>query len=674
MPVRTWSIAWLSAIAASLAGLLGIAFGMGPFAALLAALGSGVLLAGILRSRTGLASEMVSMVGGAVFLAAGALLDFPRVAVPRAGALSLAALGAQILLLGIGLDLRRAMERPLRLLLPLLGHSLILMGTVFLLRMPGAIVPAAYGAGFALLVLHAQWTRAGQAESEAARSWERGILLVIAGGLVLAMVDVAAGAALGGRVREIGARVALLLALALFAHAPAAPRWLRMPPGGVRQLLSHGVVSTLMLNAALLALFVALPLLVHPVFWLLTGWLALAVAFEYAAVFHMAKRRRMPPDKAVPPLPREPLTVIMAAMNEADVLPEAVRRNLALPLPLRFILVPAIKSKDGTVEAARRLAREHPDRVEVVLGETGSKAGDLTVAWARVRTDVVLILDADETIDEASLARGFDVLRRHPDVGIVQGRKVSREPDASFLARLTNVERRFSTWLDHVFQGEAFGAAHFAGSGALVRREVPPGVGGWSDETLTEDIEFTMRLHRQGRWRILYEPRMVARESDPRSFRDLVRQRARWARGWGQVYQLHLGALLRERRTVGAKRCVGLGWQMLTSVSAPWSVFLPALLVLWLAGASPMLPTSAALLLAMLILPSRTLSFAYAAATDPVIPVRGWRLAEVVALAYLWIFLGWALQLHALYLEVSAAPRTWYGTTKTVAPPPATGA
>jgi hypothetical protein len=106
-------------------------------------------------------------------------------------------------------------------------------------------------------------------------------------------------------------------------------------------------------------------------------------------------------------------------------------------------------------------------------------------------------------------------------------------------------------------------------------------------------------------------------------------------------------------------------------VSALWTTLVPAMLVLRLVGLN-VLPFWVAVPMALLVLPSRLLAYGYAAFHDPVIPLKRTprHVAELVAHAYGWILLGWFVQLHALYLELSDAPRTWYVTKKRARPPP----
>jgi cellulose synthase/poly-beta-1,6-N-acetylglucosamine synthase-like glycosyltransferase len=418
-----------------------------------------------------------------------------------------------------------------------------------------------------------------------------------------------------------------------------------------------------MLNTLFLSLTIFSYWSLKAIFGVLFLWQACVVAVEFRALRHSRKRAHVPLRKlAADP----PVTVIVAAANEEGVLERSLEANLAVDYPLRFIVVPAIKSKDHTVEIARRALERAPNRVRLVLGDSGSKANDLNKAWAAADTDLVLILDADETIDADSLRHAVALLADHPDVGVVQGRKVSQAPDASPLARFISAERRYSTWLDHVLHGEELGSGHFGGSAALVRRDVVTSLGGFTDRTLTEDIEFTLRLHLEGRWRIVYSPEVIVREADPRTFADLLRQRTRWARGWAQCFGYFFGDVLRKRRQLGAKRAFGLVLLLLIAVSALWTTFVPATLIMRFAGFSPLLPIAITIPLTMVMLPGRFLSYGYAARFDPVIPLRvhARTYAELALYAYLWILLGWFIQLHALYAEFAKAPKVWHVTGK----------
>src|ERR1700758_1054655 len=76
-------------------------------------------------------------------------------------------------------------------------------------------------------------------------------------------------------------------------------------------------------------------------------------------------------------------------------------------------------------------------------------------------------------------------------------------------------------------------------------------VGGFTYDTLAEDTDITMALHRAG-WGVAFEPRAIAWTEAPSRFRDLWRQRYRWSYGTMQSVWKHRGAVLtrdpRQRR------------------------------------------------------------------------------------------------------------------------------
>lgn len=653
---------WLGVALALMGALVAAAgastWGLGLAAASAVVLAGRALVTAHLEQGRGNGSLARTVVGGLALLAG--------FAGPVGGAL-----GAQVFLAALG---RGASKKAGRHVLPALGHATALLGSGLVFFGHIGTGGLALAAGLSVLALHAFWTR--RVRMPSLEGWEPILLAGLIGAVgaaTLHHVAVAGAipanpwlfAALGAVAAGSG-----FVTLAVLADPPTLPQGVSRRGGVVRDVLAHGGAAIAVLNVAFLAFSLVAGWGVRFVFGALLAWQAVAIAMEYRSILHADRARRARKEETVGPVDEE-VTVVVAACDESHVLAESLRRNLALGAPLRFILVPATKSRDDTVAVAHRLAVEHPGRVRVVEGTTGSKAEDLNLAWTHVTTPLVLILDADETLETDALGRGLAVLRRSPDVGVVQGRKVSYAPDDGALARFVNCERRYSTNMDHPMHAESFGSSHFAGSAALVRREVPVELGGFTDRTMTEDIEFTFRVHVESDWKIAYEPRMVVRESDPADLGALLKQRTRWARGWTECFLEFVGPVVRRREHLGRKRFMGLMWLLVTPVSALWTTFIPAMLVLRLLGFSSSMPLWIVIPMALVVLPSRLVGYWYSSLSDPVIPLprRAKDLAIVALDAYAWILFGWFVQLHALYLEISQAPRVWYVTGKRLQDP-----
>jgi cellulose synthase/poly-beta-1,6-N-acetylglucosamine synthase-like glycosyltransferase len=72
-------------------------------------------------------------------------------------------------------------------------------------------------------------------------------------------------------------------------------------------------------------------------------------------------------------------------------------------------------------------------------------------------------------------------------------------------------------------------------------------VGGWSADTLAEDLDLSIRLHLKG-WRYIYVPSVVCPGEIPPTFDHLRRQQFRWAKGYSECLKKHWSAIIRSSR------------------------------------------------------------------------------------------------------------------------------
>jgi cellulose synthase/poly-beta-1,6-N-acetylglucosamine synthase-like glycosyltransferase len=148
---------------------------------------------------------------------------------------------------------------------------------------------------------------------------------------------------------------------------------------------------------------------------------------------------------------RDRLTVIVPVYNEAETLADTLCSLQPQTFPPAEIVVVDDCSTDGTGEIAESFG------VTVLRPplNTGSKAGAQTFALARVRTDLVMALDADTTLAPDAielLLSAFDdpevaaacglVLPRHVGTVWERGRYVTCSPSASSSGSRTSTESR----------------------------------------------------------------------------------------------------------------------------------------------------------------------------------------------------------------------------------------
>lgn len=85
------------------------------------------------------------------------------------------------------------------------------------------------------------------------------------------------------------------------------------------------------------------------------------------------------------------------------------------------------------------------------------------------------------------------------------------------------------------------------GSAEAVRKSVLEGMGGWQHGSLTEDIEYTLRLLKNGH-RIQYLSELECASEVPFRPRDLYRQQMRWAYGVISAVKVHLKDLVSSKK------------------------------------------------------------------------------------------------------------------------------
>jgi len=233
-------------------------------------------------------------------------------------------------------------------------------------------------------------------------------------------------------------------------------------------------------------------------------------------------------------------TVLIPAHDEEAVLGSTLDSLFAQTRRPDRILVVADNCTDTTAELARTRG---VDVVETV-NNTEKKAGALNQQLARMLptadlADVVLVMDADSTINDDFLEVALGLLEEDPDL-IAVGGLFFGEAGAGLIGQFqrnefTRYQRIVARKLNRVFV--LTGTASVIRSYALravaeARGTLVPGTRGRVYDTLalTEDNELTLALKTLGA-RMTSPPQCrVTTEVMPR-WRDLWRQRLRWHRG-----------------------------------------------------------------------------------------------------------------------------------------------
>jgi len=256
------------------------------------------------------------------------------------------------------------------------------------------------------------------------------------------------------------------------------------------------------------------------------------------ALVHEAKRRKVAFDPTYQPT----VSVLIAAFNEEKVIGRTLASVLRSEYPLHEVIVIDDGSKDGTAQAVLDLFGSHP-KVRVIQQENSGKAGALNHGLASATGEILFCVDADTQLDEKSV--GY--LVRHfqdPQIGAVAGNvKVGNR--INWLTRWQSIEYITSQNMDRRAYAELNAVTVVPGAIGAWRREAVLKAGGYSTDTLAEDMDLTWRIRRMG-YVIETENEAIAHTEAPDTLRGFFKQRFRWAYGTLQCLWKHRQAVGRQ--------------------------------------------------------------------------------------------------------------------------------
>ncbi|MCA9571708.1 MAG: glycosyltransferase, partial [Myxococcales bacterium] len=296
-----------------------------------------------------------------------------------------------------------------------------------------------------------------------------------------------------------------------------------------------------------------LVLLLHVV--LLAG---LGVLAMHRWALAWASRRPPVPPPTADARWRPVVTVQLPLFDERDVAARAVAAAGALDWPRDRLEIQVLDdSTDDTrerVDAA--VARLVADGVDAVVlrrdVRTGFKAGALAEGLAVARGEVVAVFDADFVPAPDTLRRLVPFLAP-ADVGMVQARWGHLNADEDWLTatQATMLDGHFV--LEHGGRWRLGAFFNFNGTAGVWRAQAIHDAGGWSHDTLTEDMDLSYRSQLAG-WRFVYRDDVVVPAELPPTLRAFKAQQARWARGGTQTMRKLLGRLLAAPLPLVVKR------------------------------------------------------------------------------------------------------------------------
>lgn len=278
--------------------------------------------------------------------------------------------------------------------------------------------------------------------------------------------------------------------------------------------------------------------------FLCAGMIVYAIYLQLAT-FH--KKRKLKKNPQVINENYKPfVTVMVPAHNEESVITKTIQNILEMDYEHFEVIVIDDRSEDNTANVITKLENTY-DKVTALVRDMDAfpgKSAVLNDALKLAKGEAILVFDADARVKPSFLSELIPNLEPE-DVGAVQARKVIINKDYNFLTRCQNNEYT----LDANFQvgrDSVKGAAELRGNGELVKKAALDDIGGWNEETITDDLDMSTQLHING-WDVRFCPDTIVSEEGIIYLIPLYRQRRRWLEGSIRRYLEHFGEVINSK-------------------------------------------------------------------------------------------------------------------------------
>lgn len=283
-----------------------------------------------------------------------------------------------------------------------------------------------------------------------------------------------------------------------------------------------------------------------------------------------------------------PVSVVIPAYNEEATIATSVHSMLQLDYPQLEVIVVNDGSADGTLAALRRefaLVR-YPEaywrrldvkrvraiyrsakfaNLRVIDKENGGKADALNAGLNAARYPLLCAVDADSILERVSLRRVVAPFLDEPrtvasggTVRIANGCEVRGGflekvgLPAKMLPLLQIVEYLRAFLFGRLGWAPMNAVLIISGAFGVFRKDVVVGAGGYRRDTVGEDMELIVRLHRVhrlagGPYRVAFLPDPVCWTEAPETLKALRLQRTRWQRGLGESLAYNRALLFHRR-------------------------------------------------------------------------------------------------------------------------------
>lgn len=224
------------------------------------------------------------------------------------------------------------------------------------------------------------------------------------------------------------------------------------------------------------------------------------------------------------------VSIIVPCYNEELTLKNCIDSLITQTYDKYEIIIVDDGSKDRTLDVAQSLL--HYEKIVVLSKPNGGKASALNYGIKHSRGNIVVCVDADSMFLRDTLLKLLEPFS-NPHIAAVAGnvkvanrsKVLAKNQALEYIVGL-NLQRRMFTNLDCV--------QVIPGAIGAFRKDIIQEVGGYSLDTIVEDMDLTVAISKMG-YKIEYAGEAIAYTETPETYKDFYKQRYRWIYGTFEV-------------------------------------------------------------------------------------------------------------------------------------------
>ena len=213
-------------------------------------------------------------------------------------------------------------------------------------------------------------------------------------------------------------------------------------------------------------------------------------------------------------------------------------------------------STDETVEITKRKVKEYQEKgfnIQQIrrIKRQGFKAGALRDATKFAKGTFLAIFDAD-FLPERDFLKNTIPYFQDEQVGVVQTRWEHINEDYSIITRLQALQLNVHFTVEQTGRMKGNYLLQFNGTAGVWRRKTIEDAGGWEADTLTEDLDLSIRAQLRG-WKILFREEIGSPAELPAEMNSFKSQQFRWMKGGAETAKKMLPAVWRSQLSLWQK-------------------------------------------------------------------------------------------------------------------------